>query len=148
MTERRRSGPVLVVDDHPLSCRLLERILDFEGYTTLVASSIAEAEALVRETVPSLIVVDIRLPDGSGLDLARRLKLEPATWRCTVLACSAGATAGERTRALQAGCDDYVAKPVEIGSFIRLVSKFAAPDHDRRAPAAGGVRRAPLPKAL
>ncbi|HEY3728711.1 MAG TPA: response regulator [Solirubrobacteraceae bacterium] len=144
---QRRTGPVLVVDDHPLSCRLLERILEFEGYTTLVASSIAEAEMLVLESLPSLIVVDVRLPDGSGLDLARRLKLSPPTWRCTILACSAGATAGDRTRALRAGCDDYVAKPIEIGSFVRLVSKFAAPDRTRQAPAVG-VRQAPLPKAL
>jgi two-component system cell cycle response regulator DivK len=139
MIQRRREGPVLVVDDHPLSCRLLERILELEGYTTLVASSVAQAEMLMRRSLPSLVVVDVRLPDGSGLDLARRWKSRPSTSRCSILACSAGAAPGERARALRAGCEEYVAKPVEIGSFVRLVSRFAVP---------AGAPRSPVPISL
>jgi two-component system cell cycle response regulator DivK len=128
---RLRAGPVLVVDDHPLSCKLLERILELEGYEALAASTIAQAEQMVAESLPAVIVVDVRLPDGDGLDLARRLKSDPATSGCAILACSAGALPGERIRALDAGCEEYVGKPVEISRFVRLVTAFAVPDRVR-----------------
>jgi two-component system cell cycle response regulator DivK len=125
---QRRVGPVLVVDDLPLNRKLLERILEIEGYHTLSANSIAQAEEIVADSLPALIVVDVRLPDGDGLDFARHLKSDPANAECAVLACSAGMTPQERTRAINAGCDDYVRKPIEISRFIRLVAAYAAPD--------------------
>jgi two-component system cell cycle response regulator DivK len=127
MLLQRRVGPVLVVDDHPLNCKLLERILELEGYETLAASTVAQAEEIVSESLPALIVVDVRLPDGDGLDFTRRLRSDSSTADCAILACSAAVSPYDRRRALDAGCDDYVGKPVEISRFVRLVCAYAAP---------------------
>jgi two-component system, cell cycle response regulator DivK len=131
MLTRQRTGPILVVDDQPLHCRLLERILEIEGYEAIVANSLAEAEEIVADELPALIVLDVRLTDGDGLALARRLKSDPRTAQCAVLACSAGITAGERRRALAAGCEDYIGKPIDISRFVRAVGSYATPEGAR-----------------
>ena len=128
---RQRIGPILVVDDQPLHCRLLERILEIEGYQALIANSIAEAEEIVAEELPALVVLDVRLTDGDGLALARRLKSDPRTADCAVLACSAGIASGERRRALAAGCEDYIGKPIDISRFVRIVGSLATPEGAR-----------------
>jgi two-component system cell cycle response regulator DivK len=128
---RQRTGPVLIVDDQPLHCKLLERILEIEGYETLVADSIAEAKEIISETIPALVVVDVRLIDGDGLVLAHQLKSAPRTAACAVLACSAAVAPGERMRALAAGCEDYIAKPIDISRFVRVVGSLAAPAGSR-----------------
>jgi two-component system cell cycle response regulator DivK len=127
----QRTGPVLVVDDQPLHCRLLERILEIEGYEALVANSIAEAEEIVADEVPALVVLDVRLTDGDGLALARRLKSDPRTVECAVIACSAGIAPTERRRALAAGCADYIGKPIDISRFVRVVGSLATPEGAR-----------------
>jgi two-component system cell cycle response regulator DivK len=72
--------------------------------------------------VPALIVLDVQLPDGDGLDLARRLKRDPRTESCAVVACTAEAMRGDEERALAAGCDAYVSKPIDTRAFAALVS--------------------------
>jgi two-component system cell cycle response regulator DivK len=121
-------GPVLVVDDNPLSCRLLRHILELDGRATVSAGSIAEAERAIAAQTPALIVLDLRLPDGDGLDLARRLKHDPRSSGLPILASSAGIASGERERALQAGCEAYVGKPIEISRFVRTVSSLLSED--------------------
>jgi two-component system cell cycle response regulator DivK len=128
---RQRTGPVLIVDDQPLHCKLLERILEIEGYQTLVADSISEAEEIISQTIPALVVVDVRLIDGDGLVLARRLKSHVRTAGCAVVACSAAVAPGERMRALAAGCEDYIAKPIDISRFVRVVGSLATPAGSR-----------------
>lgn len=121
------SGPVLVIDDHPLNRKLLERVLALDGYRTLSAGSIAQAEALLAGTDPALIILDICLPDGDGLELARRLKSHPTRAGCPIIACSAGPAPEEARRALDAGCQAYVGKPIEIGYVSELVAGLMAP---------------------
>lgn len=116
---------ILVVDDHELNLKLLKRVLELDGHTVTGAATLHAAERAIAPDVPALIVLDLNLPDGDGLDLARRLKSDPRTASCTILACTAGAMSGERERALQAGCDAYVSKPIDTRGFAELVGSLA-----------------------
>ncbi len=123
-------GPVLVVEDHPVNRMLLERVLELEGLDVIAAGSIAEAEHALESCVPAVIVLDLHLPDGYGLDLARELKRHPATSACAIVACTAGPVAGEEALARAAGCAEYVTKPIDTRRFAQLVSSLIpAPAH-------------------
>lgn len=123
---------VLVVDDHPLNLKLLQRVLELDGFEVIAADCLAAAqEALARE-LPHLIVLDLQLPDGDGLTLARELKARPETLSVSILACTAGAMKGERERALAAGCDAYMSKPIDTRDFAELCvsllpARFSSP---------------------
>ncbi len=120
-------GPVLVVDDHPINRLLLKHVLELEQIDVLGAASIAEAERVLSEEVPPVIVLDLQLPDGYGLDLARRLKSDPETASCSIVACTAGRARGEEQLAWDAGCDGYVTKPIDTRRFAALISSLIPP---------------------
>jgi two-component system, cell cycle response regulator DivK len=120
-------GSVLVLDDHPMSRLLLARVLELEGLDVLEAGCIAIADRLAHAEKPSLIVLDVRLPDGDGLEFARRLRSDPATSDCAILACTAGTTIDDENRALAAGCDAFVGKPIEPRTFPALVASLIGP---------------------
>jgi CheY-like chemotaxis protein len=122
LRSERAAGTVLVVDDHALNLKLLRRVLELGGHDVVGVESLASAERQIATAVPALIVLDLQLPDGDGLDLARRLKHEPRTASCPILACTAGAMKGDRKRALAAGCDAYVAKPIDTRAFAQLAA--------------------------
>jgi CheY-like chemotaxis protein len=115
---------VLVVDDHKLNLMLLQRVLELDGYGVVTAGSLSEAEALLAEELPALIVLDLHLPDGDGLDLARRLKSGQNADRCAILACTAEAMRGDEQRALAAGCDAYISKPIDTREFSARVASL------------------------
>jgi CheY-like chemotaxis protein len=123
------SARVLVVDDHELNRKLLQHLLEYEGHEVLVADSIASAEATFQRSRPDLMVLDVQLPDGDGLDLARRLKAMPASESCAIVACTADAMKGDRERALDAGCDAYVSKPIDTREFAALVNSLLPSYH-------------------
>jgi CheY-like chemotaxis protein len=116
-----RTGPVLVVDDHPVNRLLLESVLELEGIDVLGAGSIAEAERVLESCVPPVIVLDLQLPDGYGLDLVRRLRADPRTAGCAIVACSAGDADQEDMQARDAGCAAFVSKPIDTRHFAALV---------------------------
>ena len=115
---------VLVVDDHELNLKLLQRVLELAGHDVVTASSLGAAEEMLKRQLPALIVLDLQLPDGDGLDLARRLKAAPQTASCVILACTAEAMQGDAERALAAGCDAYVSKPIDTREFAALVDEL------------------------
>ncbi|HZU75350.1 MAG TPA: response regulator [Dehalococcoidia bacterium] len=114
---------ILLIDDNAESRDLLTRRLTRRGYDLLVAVDGANGLATAATEQPDLILLDVDLPALDGLEAARRLKHEPATRAIPVIALTAHARAGERERALAAGCDDYESKPVV---FERLVGKIEA----------------------
>jgi two-component system, cell cycle response regulator DivK len=122
MATSHEAARVLVVDDHELNLKLLQRVLELGGHEVVGASSIADAEAVIAEQLPALIVLDVQLPDGDGLDLARRLKARPETAACVILACTAEAMRGDAERALAAGCDAYVSKPIDTREIKTVTS--------------------------
>jgi two-component system, cell cycle response regulator DivK len=122
-----RTARVLVVDDHELNLKLLQNVLEYEGHEVVVADSLAAAERAFAQAKPALIVLDVELPDGDGLDLARRVKSMPPQESCAILACTADAMKGDRERALEAGCDAYVSKPIDTREFAALVASMLPP---------------------
>jgi len=115
-------APVLVIDDHELNLRLLERLLELEGHEVRAADSLAAAERALAEEQPAMIVLDLNLPDGSGLELTRRLKSQPDTASIPIVACTAAVMQSDEDRALEAGCDAFVAKPIDLAHFASVIS--------------------------
>lgn len=119
--ETHAQGRILVVDDHELNVVLLERLLELEGHEIRAADSLAAAERALAEEHPAMIVLDMNLPDGSGLELSRKLKAHPRTASIPILACTAGVMPSDERDALDAGCDAYVSKPIDLRRFAEVV---------------------------
>jgi CheY-like chemotaxis protein len=119
-----RRGRVLVVDDHALNLKLLERLLEREGREVRAADSVAAAERALAEEEPAMIVLDVNLPDGSGLELTRRLKAEPRTASIPIVACTAAVLPSDENEAMEAGCDAFVAKPIDLRRFSEVISSI------------------------
>jgi CheY-like chemotaxis protein len=129
---------VLVVDDHPLNLKLLQRVLELDGFAVIAADCLAAAEQEIAKGLPDLIVLDLQLPDGDGLTLATHMKADPEMRHVAILACTAGAMKGEEERSLAAGCDAYMSKPIDTRAFSDVCAsllprQFTSP---RMAPAA------------
>ena len=122
--ESSTSGRILVVDDHELNLKLLERLLEIEGHEVRAADSLAAAERALAEEQPVMIVLDVNLPDGSGLELTRRLKSHPATASIPIVACTAGVMPDDEHQALEAGCDAYVSKPIDLRRFATIIASM------------------------
>ena len=122
--ESSSRGRVLVVDDHELNLKLLERLLEREGREVRAADSLAAAERVLAEEHPAMIVLDLNLPDGNGLELTRRLKSEPSTASIPIVACTAAVMPADEDRAFEAGCDAFVAKPIDLQEFSAVISSM------------------------
>jgi CheY-like chemotaxis protein len=132
---------VLIVEDHPMNRKLLRDILEFQ-FDVVEASSAEEAlHLLAGDFRPDLILMDVQLPGMDGLSLTRRLKADPALTAVPVVAVSAHATAHDAELALEAGCTDYITKPITDDPFT-LLGRLARwlghrPAVAANAPAAG-----------
>ena len=114
---------ILLVEDNEMNRDMLSRRLARRGYEVLLAHDGAEGLALAAERAPDLVLMDLSLPGIDGWEVTRQLKADPATRAIPVIALTAHAMAGDRERAIAAGCDDYDTKPVE---FARLLAKIEA----------------------
>jgi two-component system cell cycle response regulator DivK len=119
--------PILIVDDNVMNLKLIRVLLASEGYEVRVASDAAEALAVLRTFHPRMILMDIQLPGIDGLELTRRLKAAPETRNVIVLALTAYAMKGDAQRMLEAGCDGYIAKPIDTREFPATVARFLNP---------------------
>ena len=108
---------ILIVDSDPPSARLLQAVLEQEGCVFQVATQGAEALTAVSEFGPNLVLLELVLPDMPGLDLVRALKASPAASNVVMLAVTASNGPETRRLALEAGCVDYVRKPIDALSF-------------------------------
>ncbi len=119
---------ILLVEDHADTAELLQYELKAIGYPTIsVAVNGAEALRKVYEEKPDLILLDIVLPDMSGLELARKLKADPRTRAVLILAATAKAMHGDREKCLESGCDGYLAKPFLPKQLKEEITKLLAP---------------------
>lgn len=114
---------VLIVEDNHLNLKLFEDVLMAEGFSTLSASSGVSVARIVRERRPDLILMDIQLPEISGLEATRQIKLQEETADIPVIAITAHALPGDEHRIRAGGCCDYVAKPVVIGDLMDTVRR-------------------------
>lgn len=117
---------ILVVDDHDLNVALIERLLELGGHKIRAAGSLAAAERALAQERPAMVVLDLNLPDGSGLELTRRLKSHPVTAEIPILACTAAVLPADEHDALEAGCDAYVSKPIDLRRFQTIVASMLA----------------------
>src|SRR5215471_12072565 len=116
--------PILIVDDTPVNLKLTRILLVNEGYRVLTASSAEEALEVMRGFHPELVLADIQLPGMNGLELTRRIKGDPSTRNIRVVALTASARKGDEQRALDAGCDGYLTKPIDSRTLGEQVRQY------------------------
>jgi CheY-like chemotaxis protein len=114
---------ILLVEDNEMNRDMLSRRLARQGHTVTIAIDGAEAIAKAREVAPEIVLMDMSLPVIDGWEATRRLRADPATRHLRIIALTAHAMAGDREKALAAGCDDYDTKPLDLP---RLLAKIAA----------------------
>jgi two-component system, cell cycle response regulator DivK len=120
----RPRGKVLIVEDNALNMKLFNDVLVAHGYETLQSRDGPEALTLARRHRPDLILMDIQLPEVSGLQVTKRLKEDKDLQRIPVVAITAFAMKGDEQKILEGGCEGYIAKPISIASFLRTVERF------------------------
>ncbi len=123
--------PLLVVDDNPINLKLIRVLLTAEGYEVRDAQDAEQALAILATFHPRLILMDLQLPGLDGLELTRMLKAAPATRDIVVLAVTSYAMKGDEERARAAGCDGYVAKPIDTEALPRTVARHLVPGGPR-----------------
>jgi len=120
--------PILIVDDNAQNLKLARVILEIEGYDVKTAADADETQTILQTFHPRLILMDIQLPGMDGLQLTRKLKSGSATRDIIILAVTAYAMKGDDQRALDAGCDGYVSKPIDTRALPGVVAKFVRKD--------------------
>jgi len=118
------SDRILIVEDNPQNMRLMEMIFSAKNYVLLKASDGEEALELARKEHPDLIIMDMQLPRMSGLEVTRRLRQLPAFSETPIIAITAYAMKGDREKALNAGCDAYLSKPINARELPKVIAQF------------------------
>jgi two-component system, cell cycle response regulator DivK len=115
---------VLIVEDNELNMKLFNDVLDAHGYDTLQTRTGLEALALARKHRPDLILMDIQLPEVSGLEVTKWLKEDDSLRDIPVVAVTAFAMKGDEERIRQGGCEAYISKPISVPMFLGTVRQF------------------------
>jgi CheY-like chemotaxis protein len=117
------SSRVLIVDDNPTNLKLVAYLVRANGYEVDTAGDAEAALAAIAAHRPALILMDLQLPGIDGLELTRRLKSDPATRDIKIIAVTAYAMKGDEDKAREAGCDDYVTKPIDTRGLPEMIAK-------------------------
>jgi two-component system cell cycle response regulator DivK len=115
---------VLIVEDNELNMKLFRDLLEAHGYNTLEARTGPEALKLAEKHHPDLILMDIQLPEYSGLEVTQKIKDNKELANIPVIAVTAFAMKGDEERIRQGGCEDYIAKPISVISFLEKVKRY------------------------
>jgi CheY-like chemotaxis protein len=115
---------ILIVDDQPLNLKLIRVILAREGYDVRTASSAEDALRMLGEFQPRLILMDLQLPGMDGLELTRILKTDNRWQGIVILAITAHAMKGVENKALAAGCDGFLSKPIDTRALPEIVARW------------------------
>jgi CheY-like chemotaxis protein len=113
--------PILIVDDNESNLKLMKAVLDSDDYVVKTALDAEEAIKVLETFEPRLILMDIQLPGMDGLAFTRLLKRDPARRQITILALTAYAMKGDEDKAIAAGCDGYITKPIDTRTLIKLI---------------------------
>lgn len=119
-----RQSTILVVDDNHTNLKLVTDVLGFEGYCILTATDAKQAQAVVRQSPLDLILMDIGLPDMDGLALTQIFKADQKTRHIIIVALTAFAMKGDEEKAIAAGCDGYIIKPIDTRKFPLQVAEL------------------------
>ena len=115
---------ILLVEDNEMNRDMLSRRLKRRGYEVAIAVNGAEGVALASSDTPDLILMDMSLPVMDGWEATKNIKADPNTKSIPVIALTAHAMSGDREKALQAGCDDYDTKPIELSRLLTKIKTF------------------------
>lgn len=118
--------PILIVDDNETNLKLVSYLVRAQGYDVATAVDAEAALDSIAARRPRLILMDLQLPGIDGLELTRRLKADPATRDIIIIAVTAFAMKGDHDKAIAAGCDDYVAKPIDTRALPVTIARHLA----------------------
>jgi two-component system, cell cycle response regulator DivK len=121
---RLMTKTILIVEDNELNMKLFHDLLDAHGYNTLQTRNGMEALALAREHRPDLILMDIQLPEVSGLEVTKWLKEDDQLRKIPVVAVTAFAMKGDEERIREGGCEAYISKPISVSTFLDTIRQF------------------------
>lgn len=124
--------PILIVDDNLANLKLVSFLLTAKGYEVSTALNAEEALATLDARRPRLILMDLQLPGMDGLELTRSLKSRATTRSIPVIAVTAFAMKGDEQKALDAGCDAYITKPIDTRQLPRVVASLLAASEPRK----------------
>jgi two-component system cell cycle response regulator DivK len=115
---------ILIVEDNELNMKLFNDLLEAHGYRTVQTRTGTEALSLAREHRPDLILMDIQLPEVSGLEVTQRLKADADLRHIPVIAITAFAMKGDEEKIRQGGCEAYLSKPISVVKFLETVRNY------------------------
>jgi len=118
------SGTILYIEDNLDNRTLIRRVLIAEGYAVLEAGYASEALEVLKSNHPDLILMDINMPDMDGYTLTARIRSLPGFEQVPIVALTANVMRGDREKSLQAGCDGYIQKPVDIDVLPQQVERY------------------------
>jgi two-component system, cell cycle response regulator DivK len=121
---RRAGKRVLIVEDNELNMKLFNDLLEAHGYQTLQTRDGVEALQMAREHRPDLILMDIQLPEVSGLEVTKWIKEDEELRAIPVIAVTAFAMKGDEEKIREGGCEAYIAKPISVANFLQTVERF------------------------
>lgn len=124
---------ILIVDDNAANMKLLTYVLEGRGYDLRTAVDAKDALAQLSDFHPQLILMDLQLPGMDGLELTRKLKADPVHRAAIIVAVTASAMKGDEERAVAAGCDGYVTKPIDTRALPGIVARYLAKATDAGA---------------
>jgi two-component system cell cycle response regulator DivK len=126
-SESAMGSTILIVEDNELNMKLFHDLLEAHGYKTLQTRNGIDAIALARKHRPDLIVMDIQLPEVSGLDVTKWLKEDDSLRHIPIVAVTAFAMKGDEERIREGGCEAYVSKPISVSRFLETIRQFIPP---------------------
>jgi len=122
---------ILVVDDNPINLRLAADLFVWKGYKVLRAVDAQQARFILEHSLPDVILMDIQMPGMDGLEMTRQLKADPKFKHIPVVALTAFAMKGDEEKALAAGCDAYVTKPIQTRKLPLQIAEILSRGHVR-----------------
>lgn len=120
----RMAKRVMIVEDNELNMKLFRDIIEASGYETIPTHNGLDALDLAREEKPDLILMDIQLPEVSGLEVTKWLKQDDDLHQIPVIAVTAFAMKGDEERIRQGGCEGYISKPISVPKFIETIKSY------------------------
>ena len=115
---------ILIVEDNDLNMKLFNDLLQAHGYNTLQTMDGRDVMSIAHEHKPDLILMDIQLPEISGLEVTKMLKADDGLKSIPVIAVTAFAMKGDEEKIREGGCEGYIAKPISVPTFLDTVAKF------------------------
>lgn len=116
-------GRILIVEDNMDTYELMRFILELNGYETFLAMDGRDGVNAALKQKPDLILMDLAMPEMDGWEATRLIKKDPLTSSIPLIAVTAHALSGDRARALKAGCDDYITKPMDLSELVSMVNR-------------------------